>query len=191
MKVHGRVLGRARELFYHNGYYRTGVREIIKSARTATASFYDNFGSKEGLATHYLLAEEQSMRENLTRLMELEPDPVKFLRIWLIAKKKDLRDGFFVGCPFAGFAYQSAAMDPEHRTTLTEIMQRWEAFLKNYIQKAVDAGFLKTGTDARHVARRIIMLYQGGVTAWRISANRDYIKHMQDSIIEEIETHQT
>ncbi|MEQ9363588.1 MAG: TetR/AcrR family transcriptional regulator [Leptospirales bacterium] len=189
-KVYTRVLTRARELFYRNGYYRTGVREIIKSARAATASFYDNFGSKENLATDYLLAEETAMRENLSRLIEREPDPLKFLRLWLIAKKKDLRAGLFVGCPFAGFAYQSAEMEAEHRETLAAIMQRWESLLKDYIRAAIDRGFLRPETDPLHVTRRIILLYQGGVAAWRISGNRDYIKHMQNSIMEEIHSYQ-
>ena len=184
--VHARVLSRARELFYRNGYYRTGVREIIKSARAATASFYDNFGSKEGLATRYLLAEEAAMRENLARLMQAHPDPESFFRVWLIAQKKDLRDQVFVGCPFAGFAYQSAAMEPEHRATLSTITRRWEDLLKAYIERAVQEKYLGPKTDARALARRVILLYQGGIAAWRMSENRDYIKSMQELILSEI-----
>ena len=189
MKVYSRVLDRAQHLFYHNGYYRTGVREIVQAARAATASFYQNFGSKEYLAVDYLLAEERAMRDNLSRLMEQEPDPGKFLRVWLVAKKKDLRDGLFVGCPFAGFAYQSAEIEKIHGETLADIMQRWESFLEDYLRNAVERDLLKPATDPRLVVRRIIMLYQGGVAAWRISRNEEYIKLMQAIIIEEIESY--
>ena len=46
--------------------------------------------------------------------------------------------------------------------------------------------YLGPKTDARALARRVILLYQGGIAAWRMSENRDYIKSMQELILSEI-----
>lgn len=188
-RVRGRLLRVGRDLFYRRGYYKTGVREITREARAALASFYDHFESKEGLALAYLLEEEREMRENLTKLMAAYPRPEQFFRAWIIAKKKDIRDGRFIGCPFAGFAYQSGELEDEHRESVSKIQRRWEGLLQDYIRAAAEAGYLNKDTDPRALARRIMLLYQGGVAGWRISNNRAYIEEMQAAIVEAIEKH--
>src|SRR5690606_22921026 len=106
-----------------------------------------------------------------------------------LAKKKDLRAGRFVGCPFAGFVYQSASMDADHRKALTTINRGWEVLLGAALERAVERGHLVKTTDPVALARRVLMLYQGGVTAWRLTENRAYIDDMEAAILEELDRH--
>ena len=187
VSVRERLLAVTGELFYYQGYYKTGVREIVKKSKAAMSSFYDHFGSKEGLALEYLLGQEEIQRRNLTRLMGLYPDVKNFFRAWLIAKKRDIRNGVFVGCPFAGFVYQSPELDTTHREKLKIINTSWEELLRDYMKTAIRGGYLKSNTDALYLSRRILLIYQGGVANWRLSENYAFIEQMEDAMMEEIE----
>ena len=184
-----RLLETGRDLFYKKGYYNTGVRDIARGARTALSSFYDHFESKEDLALQYLLAEEAEMQQNLRAIMHKYPNVRDCFRAWIVAKKKDIRSGRFVGCPFAGFVYQSARLQDEHRAEITRINRNWEHLLQQYVESAIESGQLRTDTSARDLSRRILMLYQGGVAGWRLTDNVQYIKLMECAILEEIDKH--
>ena len=182
-----RLLETGRDLFYKKGYYNTGVRDIVREARTALSSFYDHFDSKEDLALQYLLAEEAEMQRNLRQLMHTYPNVRDCFRAWVVAKKKDIRSGRFVGCPFAGFVYQSARLKDDHRAEITRINRNWEHLLQTYIESAVAGGQLYAGTNSRDLSRRILMMYQGGVASWRLTDNGQYIKLMEIAILEQID----
>lgn len=61
-----RILDTAFDLFYRQGYFQTGINQIIEEAGVAKATFYNNFRSKEELCTEYL-RERDKVEIELTR----------------------------------------------------------------------------------------------------------------------------
>lgn len=49
-----RILKKAYELFYTQGYHVTGINQILEEANVAKASLYQHFGSKEELGVEYI-----------------------------------------------------------------------------------------------------------------------------------------
>lgn len=181
-----RLLEVAARLFYNQGYYRTGVREIVKRSRTAVSSFYDHFASKEEIATAYLESESEKTQHNLRALMTQHPDLRDFVRAWMLAKKKEIRSGVFVGCPFSGFSYQSAAPDPAHREALQTAAGRWVDLLAAFVQANQNNGIVRKEVQARLLAERVLIYYQGAVAMWRMSGRREYIEEMGRLIRQEV-----
>ncbi len=166
--------------FYRGGYYKTGIRDIAAGAQVALSSVYDHFSSKEELAQNYLVAEEQQMLSNLRKLMEHFPDIHDFARAWTLAKRRDLKAGRFLGCPFAGFAYQSVDLQPEHIARLREISGQWVKTLKEYIVYNQKSGKIRKSVDPDYLARRIMVLTQGAMTMWRISRDSKFIEVLDE-----------
>jgi AcrR family transcriptional regulator len=186
-EARSRLLDMAGRLFYTRGYYRTGVREIVKESRAAISSFYDHFSSKEEMATAYLRDETERTLANLQAIMARYPDIRDFARAWMLAKKKDIRTGAFVGCPFAGFVYQSAELDAAHRAALAGASERWMQMLAAFISENIDRGVLAADTDPRELAGRVLVIYQGAVAMWRLSGETRYIQLMQTQIQAELD----
>ncbi len=186
-EARSRLLDMAGRLFYSRGYYRTGVREIVKESRAAISSFYDHFNSKEEMATAYLRDETERTLANLQAIMARYPDIRDFARAWMLAKKKDIRSGAFVGCPFAGFAYQSADLDQAHRAALSNASERWTNLLAAFVQENIDRGVLAGDANPRELAERVLLHYQGAVALWRLSGQARYIQWMERLIQEELD----
>ncbi|HBS05651.1 MAG TPA: hypothetical protein DEA96_11845 [Leptospiraceae bacterium] len=178
--VKERVLQEVLKQFYRGGYYRTGIREIAAGADVALSSVYDHFASKEELAKNYLVAEEEQMLQNLKALMEHFPDINDFARAWSLAKRRDLKAGRFLGCPFAGFAYQSVDLEPEHLKQLKDISRRWLVTLREYIIFNKESGKVRQDVDPDYLARRIMVLTQGAMTMWRITRDPHYIEVLEE-----------
>ncbi|MEQ8352045.1 MAG: TetR/AcrR family transcriptional regulator [Leptospiraceae bacterium] len=185
--VKDRVLNEALRQFYRGGYYRTGIRDIAGGADVALSSVYDHFSSKEELAQQYLIAEEEQMLQNLRLLMEHFPDINDFARAWTLAKRKDLKAGRFLGCPFAGFAYQSVDLHAIHLSQLKKISTKWIETLKDYIEANQKSGRISSSADSQYVARRIMVLTQGAMTMWRITRDASYIEVLDQYWKEEMQ----
>ena len=95
-----RILDKAEELFYQQGYQATGINQIIDESGVAKATFYSHFPSKDDLCVEYLerIAEKEvdlvqstlkKRKTPLSRYMTV----IEVLEPWLI-------DTDFRGCPF-------------------------------------------------------------------------------------------
>jgi AcrR family transcriptional regulator len=65
--VRERILARACDLFYRQGYRATGINQILAESGVAKASFYDHFPSKDDLLAAYV---RETSRRELAELKE-------------------------------------------------------------------------------------------------------------------------
>jgi AcrR family transcriptional regulator len=176
-----------RKLFYRNGFFRTGMRDIAKEAGMSLSNLYVYFPSKEVLGLHYLEEEEKSQIIKLTKLMELNPNPKTFFRVWLISKKSEAKRGEFVGCPFSSFSHQTLDLDPKLNKSIQEFTRIWEKLLIHYIEKSIKLNFLSKNTNSSNFSQRILSHYQGTIAMWRMSKDNKYWKILDQLISEELD----
>jgi len=69
-----RLLDTATQLFYDQGYNRTGINEILEKSGVAKASMYQHFRSKEDILMEYLKIMEARGNSNLKNSLEERPD---------------------------------------------------------------------------------------------------------------------
>ena len=95
-----RILEKAEELFYKQGYQATGINQIIAESGVAKASFYAHFPSKDDLCLAYLREASQRELEILAREMDQQKTPrerflctAELFEPWLVETE-------FKGCTF-------------------------------------------------------------------------------------------
>ena len=122
-----RILEKAAELFFHQGFRATGINEVIAKSGVAKATFYNHFPTKDDLCLAYLRDRNTSEFEAINAFVHDHDSPVeRFLAVmksvqpWLEAN--NLR-----GCAFLNLV----AEVPDPRNLLRrEGLQHYESLRK-------------------------------------------------------------
>lgn len=160
-----RILAKALELFYRQGYAATGVNQIIAEAEVARASFYDHFQSKEDLllayATEMARSEIASIRSDVAPLPTARErffGPLEILKPWL-------ESSGYRGCPFQNVmaevpheAVRVWEVARQHRESLRAFFRELALDLKNSAP-----GFSRL--DPEDIATTYLLLFEGTIAA--------------------------
>lgn len=71
--VRERLIQTATDLFYHQGYNRTGINEILEKSGVAKASMYQHFRSKEEIGVEFLKEKQVEMNQQLGEYLDQTP----------------------------------------------------------------------------------------------------------------------
>lgn len=64
-----RILRRAEELIYENGFYKLSLSELTEELKISRSTIYENFGSKDGLIEKVVEAYNQRLNEGLKEII--------------------------------------------------------------------------------------------------------------------------
>lgn len=163
-----RIVSTAARLFESQGYAATGINQIIAESRTAKASFYDYFHSKELLGKEYL---EQYGRQHLAlirNLTERSPTPRAFLASWVRLIRRQLREQQLYGCPMANLRAQIGDESPLLVNKVRELTADTLALLAGYI---MNRGLARDSRSAALMARRVFAAYEGAIHIWKLTGD--------------------
>ena len=160
-----RLLAAADELFYSQGVHVVGVDRIVERAAVTKATLYNTFGSKEDLVRAYLEQHMRRRQERIARILTANESPRGRILAVFAEVEELLAGSSFRGCRFISAAAEarpgdaSEVMAAEYRT--------WLLTLFTDLAKAAGA------SDARQLARRLLLLYDGAAVAARMDPDRD------------------
>ena len=181
-----RILAKAQELFYVQGFKNTGINQIIEESATAKASFYQYFKSKDDLALAYLNYYESRVVNSMARLMEKYPNMNEFIHAWTRLMKRDIKYRYkknFNGCPFANFASQ---LEKDENTQISEkvqgIIDRMYNHFDTYFEKAIKAKSIKTNYSPHTLARRMVQSYEGAMMMAKITNDLSYVYELEETL---------
>lgn len=101
-----KIINTASDLFYRQGYYQTGINQIIEESGVAKATFYSNFKSKEELCIEYL-RERDRIDTNATKdMIRGIEDPYEKYMSMIKGLKDYMIDTDFRGCAFSNIAVE-------------------------------------------------------------------------------------
>lgn len=168
-----RILQTADRLFYAHGYPNTGIQQIVSEAGTNKPGLYSYFDSKDDLARRYLEARNLARTEEIAELGRRAADVPDFFRRWM-ENTRGLaagKAGPYNGCAVANFALQTDSANEEMQAYIQKAGRRWESQLVAYVRSELRAGRFTPGqaTSAAGVARRMLILYQGAITMWKLT----------------------
>jgi AcrR family transcriptional regulator len=158
-----RILAKALELFYKQGYTATGVNQIIKEAEVARASFYDHFHSKEDLlvayATEMARTEIAGIRADVLKLSTARErffGPLAVLKPWL-------ESSGYRGCPFQNVMAEA----PPEAARVWEVARQHRESLRTFLQELAldlkDSGPAFAHLVPEAVAPTYLMLFEGAI----------------------------
>ncbi len=169
----------ATELFYEQGYNRTGINEILEKSGVAKASMYKHFRSKEEILLEYLKIMERTGDANLARSLAAKPKGEKqILGIF------DFVLDFYNQPNYRGCWSQNVISEVprDDEMILTEIREQ-KARFKSFVQKKVRENLQVKNPN--QLGQRIFLLYEAALVDsqifgadWPIKEAREMAKLM-------------
>lgn len=150
----------AMALFRQKGVERTSVDEIAERAGFSRATYFNHFGTKEGVLRYY----GQRLQERMEELLaESAPDasPVERIRKMLLAMAREAdrcRDDL-------KFVYLYSLRDPDYFARPTPARQRVFKMVCDLVAEAQRGGEVRSDLSAREIAFHLLSLYNGAVLA--------------------------
>ncbi|WP_433296628.1 TetR/AcrR family transcriptional regulator [Pseudonocardia sp. CA-142604] len=165
-----RLVASAARLFDRHGIRAVGVDQLVTDADVARASLYQNFGSKDGLVTSWLEQQDLLDREGYERAVRAMADDaaprvqVLFDRAAAAARRRRFR-----GCLYLNAATEFP--NPTHPVhAVVAAHRRWlHAVLATTLRQA-------SATDPEEAARRIQVIYDGGLAGSKAARSDDPIR---------------
>ena len=96
-----RILETASKLFHEKGYSEVGINEIIETAETAKASFYQHYPSKEALCEAWLDTVHERSENHRSDIVDSEQAPAEKIESYFRDLESFMVNSNFRGCPYS------------------------------------------------------------------------------------------
>ncbi|MBY8913422.1 TetR/AcrR family transcriptional regulator [Bacillus sp. YC2] len=155
-----KILAAATRLFQLQGYYGTGLNQIIKESGAPKGSLYYHFpGGKEQLAIEAVNEMSGYIRLKIKESLDAHPDPVKSIQLFL----KDLSSQFtcpenFEGFPVGLLAAETSLTSENLQKACQNAYQEWETL---FAGKLRSAGFSEE--KAAEISTVLNAMIEGGI----------------------------
>lgn len=166
--VRQHIIKTASDLFYKNGYNRTGINEIIKEANIAKATLYNHFKSKEDICVAYLKYKNEGFIENLKTYIDTQPKGKQRLLSLF-----DFLESFYSSSGFNGcWCINTVSEIPKSN----EIVKREIIAQKNTFIQFIN-GLVQDNIDnykddeSIKIAKQIYVLYEAAISESNLQEN--------------------
>jgi TetR/AcrR family transcriptional regulator, transcriptional repressor for nem operon len=157
-----RIVAAAADLMYAQGVTRTSLDDVVEVSGTGKSQLYHYFSDKDELI-------EQVVRAQIERLMELEElflrnfDSMRGLERWrdaVVANSRSRRGAY--GCPLGSLSSELADHSERVRQEVESGFSRWEALLRDGLDRMQKSGELLPQADPAQLATGLLAALQGG-----------------------------
>ena len=78
-EIKNKLLVNGKHLFSTKGFKRTGIKDITQNTGIAAGTFYNYFDSKEELFLEIYLEENNKLKQEILKVIDMNQDPVKVI----------------------------------------------------------------------------------------------------------------
>ncbi len=157
-KVRQRILDTASQLFYRQGYNRTGIDQIIAEAQVAKASLYSHFRTKDELCLAYLQKTNDEWLSRLTAYLEdLPKGEAKILGIFDCIRTAYEQENFR-GC----WCVNTLAEVSDSQKLIQEEIRKQKVALTQFLRTLLEDNFSREISHAR--VHQLYLLYEGAIS---------------------------
>ena len=158
-KARERILQAAGRLFHKHGYANVGINEIIETADTAKASFYQHFPSKEALCEAWLAEVHEMSEEMRLDVLKQDEPPERKIANFFGELSKYLLNSDYRGCPYTNTC---AMVDTESEGVIRQI-EFHKISIRDFFEAILVERHRKSHqTEA--LANQLFVLYSGATT---------------------------
>lgn len=152
------IVTAAAELMHRHGLAGPSIDDVLAASGTGKSQLYHYFDSRQDLAAAVLY-------HQFDRVMEAQPalhDPAcADLRAWRDQVLEAHRRSGYGTCPLGAFVGQ-VDDEPELRTILAELFDRWAGSLASLVARARDQGRLRSDIDPEDAGQMLLAALEGG-----------------------------
>lgn len=159
-----KIVETAGELFWKNGYTKTGISEILKATGLPKGSFYYHFEKKVDLAEAVLQYYSQIVLDLLQKIAEESDSWDQFCDAFPQAFQEKLGDRRYYGCPLAVVGMEIAFQEPDLARLYGKALEQ----VKDVLVQTLRA----TAGDLEHLeetAELCCAIYEGNLVLYRVS----------------------
>ena len=171
------ALAAAMDVFWTKGYEATSVQDLVDAMGVNRGSIYDTFGDKHSLfieaVEHYLGDHANSLTEKLNAGRTPLAGIQGFFNMVV--------DGLSCtdccrGCLITNAAVELAPHDEEVAKVVQRFLKAAEKAFQNHLELAIEEGEIPEDSDARSLARFLLMSLQGLVVMGKASVGKATLK---------------
>ena len=182
-----KVLEKAMELFWANGYEATGITELLECMGIQRQSFYNSFESKQQVFAEALDLYGSTMLMKVRELLAGSGNPIKKIERVFKFWEGMMKDHAGCGCLVANSVAEFGTSEKMISEVLRSNLGRLEETLYGAFKEAVDGGSLPAERDPRALARTMVAFAQGmallSKTGMSQQAQRDVMKTTQRALL--------
>ncbi|MGI8335015.1 TetR/AcrR family transcriptional regulator [Actinomadura scrupuli] len=178
-----RIVEGAARVMRERGPANVGLDDIRAVTSTSKSQLFHYFPDGKAdlllaVATHeaeQVLAEQQPMLGDLTTWPKWEAWRERVIEIYEAQRQE---------CPLSALTAQLGMADPAVRDIITDLYERWQAYIAAGVQALKDSGAIDSAIDVDNAAIEILTAISGGAT---ILMATDRISYLEISLREAID----
>ncbi|QDI90132.1 TetR/AcrR family transcriptional regulator [Salicibibacter halophilus] len=173
------VLHRAMKLFWHQGYEKTSMQDLVAHMGIHRRSIYDNFGSKHALYMKALERYAETVEANLeTQIKTLDSVKQGIRLLFEVAVHRKEHQ------PSGCFTVNTAVELAEHdREAMEKVMDRFSN-TENLLHELVLCGQTSGEISDRHEAERLAQFLNNSLVGVRVLAKTSHDTQKMEEIID-------
>lgn len=168
-----RIIEAAGDLFWKNGYTKTGISEILKATGLPKGSFYFYFKKKADVAEAVLQYYGDTITDRLRSIAAASDSWASFCDSFLRAFQEELSDKRCYGCPLAvvgmEIAFQEEGLVRRYHEAIGEVR-------KIFIEVLRRDGIAEDRLE--ELADLCLAVYEGDQILCRLSKDQDMLRRM-------------
>ena len=167
-----RIVSCAAQLFIKNGYYATGIQDILELSGVSKGSFYFYFESKKELGIAVFHYYQNSILKILRKMAEGHTwlEFTEELISWITGNAEKEKN---YGCPFAVLGMETAFIDPEiSELSYSAMLESTEIFKIPLINTSLSE------KEATRKAEWMFSVYEGYMMRYRLSKDVAELKKL-------------
>jgi TetR/AcrR family transcriptional repressor of lmrAB and yxaGH operons len=174
-----RIIQTTSNLLEMQGYYATGLNQIVKESQTPKGSLYHYFpDGKEELAAEAVLHRGEMVAERMRESLAAYDDPAEGVRQHILQMADHIsRAEGRAGAPIAMVALETSATNERIREACEQVYQSWQ---QTYANKLIESGF--SPEKAAVVANIIIASIEGAIVLSRTYRSMEPLRQIADML---------
>jgi AcrR family transcriptional regulator len=157
------ILDRAAEVFNRQGFAGASLADIMEATGLQKGGIYRHFESKEALALEAFDHALAPIRRRFERALEGRRHAIARLHAVVSVFRDNIIDPQIEGgCPVMNTAIENDDGNPELRARARQAMDDWAAMIRRIVERGVERGEIRAGTDPDEVSTLVIALIEGG-----------------------------
>lgn len=181
-----RIISAASALVAERGVAGTSLNDVGARAHASKSQLYHYFSDRDGLMRAVARAAGEEVVGGQAELFA-QLDTVDGLRAWCDALVDLQRSrGARGGCPIGSLAGQLAEQDEGARLELADGLGRWEAAIRQSLERMAARGELRPGADPGVLAQNTLAAVQGGLLLTQVRRDPDQLRCALNGAIDAI-----
>jgi len=177
-----RIIDTAFDLFYRQGYFQTGINQIIDEAGVAKATFYNNFKSKEELCTEYLRTRDKIEINLIKNMVRNIKDPYEKYITITSSMIEHMKNSNFRGCAFNNMAIEVTEPDNPIRKEVVHHNDSFRSILTDVVEELRDSDKKYSGINVNKVVNTYFLVSEGALLASQIYHDTWPLEHAVEAI---------